>query len=247
MQNDKNVNEKKMTLDELQREIERQKAIIAAMERGASAEEIEELKKAAEEKESSETEKDGENTAAEQKEPKKATVMDKIGKVAYIIFTAFLALILVVNVSMIISRNVLKNPNPTFCGLGYFVVSTASMDGEEPDSIAPGTLVFTVKNKSYEEGDIITFKGAGVSSVTHRIIEVNDDGTYVTKGDANNAPDSDPVSHNDVAGRVFATAPRMGDFVNALRSPLGLLALSCILLGIFGIPYLFGYYDEEDS
>ena len=242
MQNDKQTNEKTKSLSELQREIEKQKAIIAAKERGASAEEIEKLEavdasaKAVSEKASSAS-----------VEPKKATPIQKIGKIIYMAFTVILALILFVNVSLIVSRNVFKNPNPTFLGIGYFVVETASMDGDKPDSIKPWTLVFTVKQKSYEVDDIITYEGENVSSVTHRIVSINEDGTYLTRGDANNSDDTENIPQSAVAGKVFMRIEGFGKFVNLLKSPLGLLGLSCVSLGFFGVPYLFGYYDEEEE
>ena len=248
MQNDKS-NETKMTRAELLAEIEKQKAIIAAKEQGASDEEIEKIQN---ESSPATEENSGEGSTSSPEdsveEKKKLTAWQMVGKIAYIAFTALLALILVINVWMIISRNVLKNPNPTFCGIGYFVVETPSMDGDRPDRIKPWTLVFTVKKKEYKVDDIITFEGARVSSVTHRIIAVNEDGTYQTQGDANiGSPDTDPVAHDKVAGKVFATVEGVGQFVNYLRSTTGLLILSCVCLGIFGVPYLFGKYDEEDD
>ena len=240
MQNDKNTNEKSMTLNELQREIEKQKAIISAKERGASAEELEKI-----EKEYAESKKEGSEDSSD--EPKKATVLQKIGSALYISLNVFLALILAVNLYMIMAREIFKKSNPTLFGFGYFVVATESMAGDRADSIEAGTLVFTVKNKSYEVDDIITYEGEKVSSVTHRIIAVNEDGSYITRGDANNTEDTEVVLKENVAGRVFATVEGAGSFIAKLTSPIGLLALTVVCLGIFGIPLLFGYYDEEEE
>jgi len=51
-------------------------------------------------------------------------------------------------------------------------------------------------------GDIITFKKAGkTSQICHRIVNINDDGSFITKGD-NNVVCDDVVSPEDVTGVV---------------------------------------------
>ena len=56
-----------------------------------------------------------------------------------------------------------------------------------------------------EEGDIIAFK-RGEIRVTHRIIEITDDGLY-TQGDANPSPDIGIVTKSDFIGETIFDIP----------------------------------------
>ncbi len=78
-----------------------------------------------------------------------------------------------------------------------------------------GDVVLIQKISSTQEvkvGDIIQFRQGSVR-ITHRVIQIKEtNGTkvYITKGDANNAPDADPVSPQQVVGRVVRVVPKMG-------------------------------------
>lgn len=263
MQNDKN-NDAKLTRSELLAEIEKQKAIIAAKERGAiiaakergeiiaakeRGESVEDVKKTEESPSADENElmQNAESSEESERGAKngKNTVWKIVGKTFYVASAVILSLILVANVYMIFARKVFKKQNPTIFGIGYAVVLTDSMNGDMPDSIPGNSLIFTKKQKSYEVGDVITFETDKMASVTHRIIAL-EDGKFVTKGDANNKEDDERVEKDDVVGKVFLTVKGAGGFIRALTTPIGLLILSCLILAPVGIPYLFGYYDEED-
>lgn len=89
-------------------------------------------------------------------------------------------------------------------------------------------------------GQIITFRSSPGSRklFTHRIVNVQrgPDGvvTYTTKGDANNAPDANPVPAADVVGLYSMKVPDGGYVLNALRRPSFLLVLFLVpvLLGV---------------
>jgi signal peptidase len=90
-------------------------------------------------------------------------------------------------------------------------------------------------------GQIISFRSAPGSSTifTHRIVGVTTTGgtvSYITKGDANNAPDTDPRPAKDVIGVFDRTIPRGGYILNALHQPLvlGLLLAAPVLWCIAG-------------
>lgn len=80
---------------------------------------------------------------------------------------------------------------PTAFGLQRYVINGSSMSG----SIELGSVVFAevVPVSELEVGDVITYMPPPESGVdhlvTHRIVSI-DDGTFVTKGDAN--PQADP-------------------------------------------------------
>lgn len=108
-----------------------------------------------------------------------------------------------------------------------FSVQTGSM---EP-SIKTGSVVFTKKSDSYKIGDVITFQTREERIVTHRITEEVKDGTitsFIVKGDANDAPDSDAVPLYNVIGRVLFAIPFVGFLVSFLKTPLGIVTLVVI-------------------
>ncbi|MDG4657500.1 signal peptidase I [Ectobacillus antri] len=92
---------------------------------------------------------------------------------------------------------------------------------------------------TYKPGDVITYKLQDGTLVTHRVKEVNAAGEevmYVTKGDANDAADSEPVSHKNVVGSYTGfTIPYVGYAADYARSKTG----SALLLIVPGILLLF--------
>lgn len=62
------------------------------------------------------------------------------------------------------------------------------------------------KNK-LKEKDIIAYVNKENILVVHRIIAINPDGTYITKGDYNNSPDAYPVSKEQIKGKVKFKIP----------------------------------------
>lgn len=90
-------------------------------------------------------------------------------------------------------------------GFRFFSIVTPSMGETAP----VGTLVVTKPQQSYDKDDIITFYRSG-NIYTHRLIKVNDDHSYTTKGDLNITEDSLPVGGQDVIGKAIVIAPIWG-------------------------------------
>ena len=62
-------------------------------------------------------------------------------------------------------------------------------------------------------GDIIQFRKAEGINIMHRVIEIQETaGTkrFITKGDANDSPDVEPVIPQNVVGKVVVTIPKIG-------------------------------------
>lgn len=118
------------------------------------------------------------------------------------------------------------------------VVQSGSM---EP-AIHTGSVVVVWPEKEYREGDVITFKSTAskLDSVTHRIVKIEDVGqgkVFTTKGDANNANDTNTVSSDKVIGKVLFSVPYFGYAVAAAKTPYGFAALIII-------PAILIIYDE---
>jgi signal peptidase I len=96
-------------------------------------------------------------------------------------------------------------------GMRFYTVMTPSMG-----QVAPvGTLVVTRPAESYVVGDIVTYERKD-RSYTHRIVTANADGTFITKGDLNGAPDALPVAQSQIVGRVVWIGPGLGWLWQAL-------------------------------
>ncbi|GAB3799115.1 signal peptidase I SipW [Virgibacillus kimchii] len=90
----------------------------------------------------------------------------------------------------------------------------------------------------FQEGDIITFQMDEDILVTHRVTEVNNAGQeYMTKGDANDGADLNPVTSENIVGEYTGfTVPYAGYVMNFANTREG-AALLLIVPGVFFIGY----------
>lgn len=133
---------------------------------------------------------------------------------------ALLGAVVLVNLSLLAARFLLKREPPHIFGFYPMVVTTGSMEPHLPT----GAVVIVHAQKDYQVGDIISFRQEG-AVVTHRIVE-QVEGGFRTAGDANNTQDSGTVATDAVLGRVILCLPWLGKAVLALRGPIGILALA---------------------
>lgn len=120
---------------------------------------------------------------------------------------------------------------PKFAGYDAYVVVSGSM---EP-SIPVGSIVYSKPTDpaTLSTGEVIVFMSPahGDTPITHRV--VNNDtytGTIVTKGDANENMDANPVPYDNVVGKVVRFVPRVGFTVAMFTSVLGKLVAVLLLL-----------------
>ena len=66
-----------------------------------------------------------------------------------------------------------------------------------------GSIVIVKQTKEVKENDIVFFLTDDHVPVIHRYIATTDQGELITKGDANPMEDSDPVSLDQVFGKVI--------------------------------------------
>jgi len=155
------------------------------------------------------------------------------------LLTAILTVILACNLYTIAVRAITGQLQPTVFGFSAAVVISGSMQ----DAINIDDMILTHKEKDYSVGDVITFR-SGENLVTHRIVDRTDAG-FITKGDANNAADLDPVAPEDVVGRVVLVIPRVGTAIAFLRTPLGMTALVLVGFALVEVPILIRRKLEE--
>lgn len=111
-------------------------------------------------------------------------------------------------------------------GIKTFVVQSGSM---EP-TIKTGGVVVVKPAESYHVGDVITFgpRSKTKPPTTHRIMEVKEDGNFLTKGDANEDSDMRTVSRYEVIGKVLFSLPYVGYAVAAAQKPWGFTVIVII-------------------
>ncbi|MEO5662549.1 MAG: signal peptidase I [Nocardioides sp.] len=101
---------------------------------------------------------------------------------------------------------------PMLFGWASFVIKSGSM---EP-SINVGDVVASRPYEMPEKiavGRVYVFDDPAAGSdhlLTHRIVELRDDGSYTSAGDANEVTDFTPVSATDVEARAIILAPYVG-------------------------------------
>lgn len=124
------------------------------------------------------------------------------------------------------------------------IVQSGSM---EP-AIKTGAVVVVKPTDNYQINDVITFAGENSKkSTTHRIIDIEDtDGkkNFVTKGDANNAEDSNRITEEKIIGKVLFSVPYVGYVVAAAKEPLGFVLLIIVPASLIIIDEAGKIYKE---
>lgn len=113
---------------------------------------------------------------------------------------------------------------------GYVVVS-----GSMEPAIPAGSVIYSKKTDPalLVTGDVIVFidETRGTTPITHRVV-TNDTstGTITTKGDANGNADINPVTYDNVIGKVAAHIPKIGFTVAVFTTVLGKIVAAILLL-----------------
>ena len=158
-------------------------------------------------------------------------MIKKVFKTIYYLILAAIAVIVAVLVLSVFSVG----------GMKTMIVLSGSM---EP-AIKTGSVVLTKPAADYKVGDIITFRSSenAKTPTTHRINEikeVNGQKAYVTKGDANNAPDQKPIAQGEIIGKLVTGVPYVGYGVAAAQKPIGFIL-------IIVVPAVIIIYDEAQK
>lgn len=134
--------------------------------------------------------------------------------------------------------------------LAIIVIVVPAVTGSKPYTVltgsmvplySPGTLV-VVKPVPVEEinlGDVITYQleSGKPEVVTHRVVAVGAaaDGTplFITRGDANDADDPEPVQPVQIVGELWYSVPYIGWINNVVTGQARALALPVVVGGLF--------------
>jgi signal peptidase len=192
----------------------------------------------------------------ETKETKKPNkVLGLVKKILSYLGTAILAVLIIVVGWLAIDKFILGNPVPSIFGYSSLYVSTGSMQGP----IDEGDMIIIKKTDDYKIGDIVTYLPEGYNRktipTTHRIIRINDDGTYVCKGDANNSEDPVDVKREFIIGEVktdgngqpLSVIEDVGVFVKWVKEGGGLIYVLAFVGILGGGIYLLTKKEEQPA
>lgn len=156
-------------------------------------------------------------------------ITDKIFTVILVLVMAFTGYVMVMNA---------QGKAVSLFGNSILRVVTGSM---EP-TLLTGEYILVQKTdvSTLAEGDIITFYSEDPSTsgwlITHRIMEVTSDGTFITKGDANPVEDSVPVKPEKVLGKYVRKArffAIVGSFADSRKLIMALVIIPILVLSFY--------------
>lgn len=129
-----------------------------------------------------------------------------------------------------------------------------------PAVLGGGSRIITVSGHSmeptYDSNDIVVTRDAGNTRigdvvvfevpegpaegmlVIHRVLEVDDEGFFITQGDNRDTPDQWPLTEDDIVGKPLAHIPRGGMFLDLLRN-------IWVIAGLVGLVVLFVLWPDE--
>ena len=183
-------------------------------------------------------------------------VLNRIAKIFSTAIFVVLVFIIALIIGYVIRVNYLsKNGDLGKVNTNFYTILTQSMY----PTIKAGDVVVTYKDDKdkYNVGDVVTFisDSNGGITVTHRVVEVyelNGYYSYATKGDNNNAKDSEMVKSDNVLGKVVLKIPKIGYAQQFLVSKTGWIVavlLPCLGVVIYDIMKLvmsiFGKRKEK--
>ncbi len=116
--------------------------------------------------------------------------------------------------------------------LGYHIYTVVS--GSMEPAIPVGSLVYinNMTPEDVQEGDVIAFYGVtdGSSIITHRVVTNSTImSEFITKGDANEENDMNPIPYSHFIGKVVLTVPKMGGLAQTFTSTSGKIAAACMI------------------
>lgn len=160
---------------------------------------------------------------------KRIKIVDKLINVVLDIAIFIFGVILLITLYNNIQVKILKNTYSSFFGYSIFGVQTGSM----ADAINAGDWIIVRNSNEIKVNDVVTYYRDG-DFITHRVVEAYN-GTYITKGDANNAKD-EPISRDQIVGKVVKILPNFTVIQKVLFNPIVLMAL---IITLYLIGFLF--------
>ena len=141
-------------------------------------------------------------------------------KILYYVFLGFIVLIALLLIISVFPINL------SFGGQAGNIKFMIVQSGSMTPAIKMGSIVMVKPADDYKIGEVITFGPYSKTKAptTHRIYDIKVEGgapVYITKGDANNAPDTGEIKKEDIVGKVLFSVPFVGYAVDFAKKPMG--------------------------
>lgn len=121
------------------------------------------------------------------------------------------------------------------CGIRLYHVKSGSMGEQLP----VGCVCFVSTYTPYDAiqvDDVISFRVSEDMLVTHRAIQITEDG-ITTQGDENENPDPDPVTKENYIGKTVMAVPYIGEMFGFFHTEKGIIVICagivCLLIAGF--------------
>jgi len=179
-------------------------------------------------------------------------------KVIIKVINVILVLIILLATCVIVLTgvNTRKGKATMIFGYGFMAVQTGSMVPEYPiGSVVIIKKTDPAKLKSNDDISFYTidpeFKKQGINIITHRIVEVKNDGdgtySFTTKGVANSLNDEYPAEGEQVIGKVVAKSSLMAKLINIRQNPATFLLVIMLPLCVIIALELFSFSKRSTA
>ena len=165
--------------------------------------------------------------------------MSKIISFILNVLLTIVTIVIIIGMYYIYQLKIQKNDYANLFGYTFFEVATGSMS----PTLQIGDVVIVKITKEIEQNDIIVYID-GENIITHRLIEINDDG-LIAKGDANNSEDK-PIQYEMVLGEVVSIWPKIGIWRKIFTSS-EIVGLILVLIVLFTAVFMYGTSDKEET
>jgi len=151
-----------------------------------------------------------------------------------------LVVVVIVVLAVVIPMAVFAVPQVVGADDSYVVVSSSMEPTFDAGAVV---IVNSVSPESIQQGDIVTYregekeviKDGKVNRITHRVVGVSESEgapVFTTKGDANDAPDPQPVPASAVIGQVAFSIPYLGHLIAFMTTDLGYAVFIGVPIGL---------------
>ena len=147
--------------------------------------------------------------------------MNNLIKAIKAIINALMTVILILGIAFILLYLV---------GIEPFVVISGSMEPK----IQTGSLCFINKHAKYSSikvNDVIAYEASTGDKVTHRVINITDEGME-TQGDKNNISDGISTNENNFIGKNIFSIPKLGYGIKLMQTSRGKVIVITLVIVI---------------
>lgn len=135
---------------------------------------------------------------------------------------------------------------PVLFGCKSMAVVSGSMEPVIP--VGSIVVVKEVDTNTLEVGDVISYRMSGNTMVTHRVVSIDaEKQELVTKGDANEVEDANPVTFSNIVGKKLFHVPLLGYLSIYIKTPLGIVGVCAVLIVLILLNFLPDILTPEEK